>query len=258
MIEHWEKLAREVWPPLECEEVAGFSCAFAHGYSKRANSALASHAKAHAAPWLDRIRAVERHYGSKGLPAIFKLSAATPQALEDALVARDYALVDPTSVCFRAAGPLPKKPELSPPAAVQIGEEPEAFGAAWLAAVQQLGGVSDPQLESFRAIARSMPRPRAFSALRDEGSGKILAIGIGIVAAQALHVCEVATRPQLRGRGFARELVRSLIGWGEERGARWSWLQRVVANRGAAGLYRGLGFREHYRHWYRVSASVPS
>jgi N-acetylglutamate synthase len=55
-----------------------------------------------------------------------------------------------------------------------------------------------------------------------------------------------------RRRGYGHALVRGMLGWAAERGARHAYLQVVAANTPARRLYAGLGFREVYRYWYRI------
>ena len=64
----------------------------------------------------------------------------------------------------------------------------------------------------------------------------------------AAHVSSVATRPDARRRGHAREVMRLLVAWFDENGIPSQDLTTSVA---AEALYRSLGFTDHPEHYLR-------
>lgn len=53
-----------------------------------------------------------------------------------------------------------------------------------------------------------------------------------------------------RRRGLAKAVMRELVAWGAERGARTVWLHVETSNAPALALYDSLGFAEHHRMAY--------
>ena len=57
-----------------------------------------------------------------------------------------------------------------------------------------------------------------------------------------LHILDLATRPDARRKGIARQLVRAALGEGHRWGARKAFLEVRESNHTALALYRSLGF----------------
>jgi len=62
------------------------------------------------------------------------------------------------------------------------------------------------------------------------------------IAADELHVIDVATRPERRRRGVGRSLVATALAAGLDRGLRLALLEVRVTNRAAIALYESAGF----------------
>ena len=52
--------------------------------------------------------------------------------------------------------------------------------------------------------------------------------------------------------GYGEQLVRNLLMWGKQQGARAAYLQVMLNNAPALRLYAKIGFLEEYQYWYRV------
>ena len=70
--------------------------------------------------------------------------------------------------------------------------------------------------------------------------------------ADLVGIYDVFTRPDCRGRGFARALCEQLIGSARADGARIGYLQVDSDNLPARAVYRRLGFRDAYAYHYRT------
>lgn len=125
----------------------------------------------------------------------------------------------------------------------------------WRAALNRINGRGAPQAAVFDAAVARLEAPAAFAAVRREGrivSGAYAAFSDGWLCLEA-----VATDPDWRGRGLARQAVSALMGWGARQGARACALQVSEDNDAGLRLYRGLGFRrELYRYHYRRGRSA--
>jgi ribosomal-protein-alanine N-acetyltransferase len=69
---------------------------------------------------------------------------------------------------------------------------------------------------------------------------------VGFIVARALadeiHINNVAVKPEFRGRGIGRMLMKTALAWGRERHARQAILEVRAGNDRAHQLYRGCGF----------------
>ena len=80
---------------------------------------------------------------------------------------------------------------------------------------------------------------------------------VGFIVARELadeiHINNVAVRPEFRGRGIGRRLLRAAVAWGRQRRARQAVLEVRAGNEAAQQLYRSCGFavigrrRRYYR-----------
>ena len=69
---------------------------------------------------------------------------------------------------------------------------------------------------------------------------------VGFIVARELadeiHINNVAVKPEFRGRGIGRMLMKTALAWGGERHARQAVLEVRAGNDRAHQLYRGCGF----------------
>jgi ribosomal protein S18 acetylase RimI-like enzyme len=74
-----------------------------------------------------------------------------------------------------------------------------------------------------------------------------------VVERGPLGLFDIVSDPQRRRAGHGRRVVEGLMAWGRGRGAACAYLQVVATNARAIALYQSLGFREAYRHHYRIA-----
>ncbi|QOD05462.1 GNAT family N-acetyltransferase [Pseudarthrobacter sp. BIM B-2242] len=82
---------------------------------------------------------------------------------------------------------------------------------------------------------------------RPGGRGEVL----GGEAARWGGLYGMATRPDARRRGYARQIMQALLNEGTARRLAGYWLLVTAANQGAQQLYAGAGFSEAGRYLYR-------
>lgn len=265
MIRTIEELSLNAWPALQTTLADGWVHRFAEGYTRRANSVHPLY------PAEDdlatKVARSERLYRARGLPVIFKLTAAScPAELDAFLAARGYALDAPTSVqCLALAG--------GANSSARAGGAPPLYDAAQAGVGDVASSPADVELTAavtedwFDAFCRasnlaSQRRPiawqmlhaivpaTAFAAIRREG--KIVACGFAAAQDGYVGFYDIVTDPAYRRRGLAGQLMCGLLAWGRAQGATTAYLQVMLNNPPALALYAGLGFREVYRYWYRV------
>jgi len=232
-----ELISGRAWRAAEAATLGAWRLNAALGISGRINSCWPL-----GDPGLDvheAILAVERWYGARGLPPVFKLAdgATWPEDLGLSLSARGY---NPDTETILMAGPVvgAADPE------VAISQEPDAaFEAVFVGA----GPGGDDARERLETLART-PTPRGFGCIFRDGVPA--AIGACATEAPWTGIFAMRTLPDYRRLGLARRLLAALLAMSREAGARTAWLQVEAANQGAIRLYEGMGFAPAYRYRY--------
>ena len=243
-IEEFERRGFASWPAFETHELGGWELRAAGGLTGRSNSVqlLASEPATRAE--LDaRIDRCEAFYRERGQPVRFKLTeAACPDGIDERLAELGYARRSPTRVQAAELGSVP----LVPAGDVRI--EVRCSGA-WLEATARLNDVPADFRETWRGIVGRIERLICASV---GVGGEIQAVGLGSLDDGWLFMGAIATAPQARGRGLARQLVTALLAHAAGCGAVGGWLQVTEDNEPGLALYRRLGFDDVYGYWYRV------
>jgi N-acetylglutamate synthase len=235
-----EEASINAWPAMQQLLVDGWLLRFSQGFTKRANSVIPLYPDNR--PVTDKVRFCENVYARERLKCIFRLSSIGGHGELDAMLARrGYRHQDPTEVLGRS---LAGSAALSPRMCL-LGS------ARWLDAYGSLTGMSEAARRLHGAILRAIPLPCAYAVIGTPNAP--LACGLAVVEDDVMGLFDVVTAPDARRRGHGRELVSSLLAWGESQGARFAYLQMVEDNHPARGLYVGLGFATLYRYWYRIA-----
>jgi len=231
-----EAAAHLAWPPAVTEQRDGWIMRYGDGFSRRLNSvtigpdAAADHVA-------ERLAGAGEWLSAHGTPLVARLTTASPVSIDAALGELGLVVEGRTVVMTADLEPSPTTPQV-PPAA----PSPD-----WLAAQETWMGISDSQ--GWRTVLGRINPPSAF--VERVVDGRVVAVGIGVVRDGWLGIFEVTTDPALRRKGYARGLVDSLRGWGVAAGASSAFLQVVETNHPAIELYKGFGFTDAYRYWYR-------
>ncbi|RJP53186.1 MAG: ribosomal-protein-alanine N-acetyltransferase [Anaerolineaceae bacterium] len=97
---------------------------------------------------------------------------------------------------------------------------------------------------SFRFELTDNPASRCWVADLD---GKVIAMLVGWLIVDELHVATIATHPDFRGRGIGRDLLLRALHLAKAEGARKSFLEVREGNEVARAMYRKFGFVEEGR-----------
>jgi ribosomal protein S18 acetylase RimI-like enzyme len=228
-----ERLTLRAWPALEEEEYDGWRLRAAQGYTGRANAVAPL-----VAGRLDlavKIPHCEQWYAERGLPAKFRVTRfSQPGNLDATLAGRGFAQVEDVMVMTATLGGA------TPDSAVD-GALVELTLEEWFAAK------SAPVQRAI--LERIQPKHWLLGwRCNDELVGRVL----GVVEDGWLGVFNLSVVPAQQRKGFGRALMRALTEHARQQGAQQTYLQVVAENAAAVGFYRGLGFREAYRYWYRT------
>ena len=234
-----EEASLNAWPALNTLLYDGWILRFARGYTKRANSVTPLYAGE-----LDadaKLDFCAEQYRRQGLRPIFRLAQCNSIAgLDPRLAERAYDKIDLTSVQGRL---LRQEFDFAEQAAV-IDLSP------WLDTFHALNpGRRDG--ETHEAILRRIIGRLCPMVLCD-GTG-IVACGLGVLQGAYLGLFDIVTRESDRRKGYGRKVTKSLLAWGQNQGASYSYLQVMLSNNPAQALYAQLDFSELYRYWYRIA-----
>ena len=234
-----EEIAARGWPPVEVEQLGGWRLRASEGWTGRGNSVLPL-----ADPGLPldaALDAVTRWYAARDLPPRMHVPLPVAADLDAVLADHGWKLSTPTEV--QVAPVRTALRTVRDAAAVDLAAEPDD---AWLGVYRYRGGALPP-------VARQVLTGRdrvAFASVR-EGDA-VLATGRAVVDDDWTGVTAVEVAPAARGHGLAKAIMRGLLRWGADNGARWAYLQVAEDNTAALGLYARLGFSVHHRYHYRV------
>ncbi len=214
------RVLETTWPPAARREASGWVLRDGAGGGKRVSAATAlPRADPAAAPDLVQIRPGD-------------------DALDAALAARGYEVVDPTVLYLAPsrtlAGPLPHG------TAYWMRERLAVVEEIWAA-----GGIGPERL----AVMDRAPEPKAMLLCR--AGDRAAAAGFVAAAECIAMVHAVEVLPGLRRRGAARLTMRAAANWALGHDAPWLTLAVTAANAPARALYTGLGMTEAARYHYR-------
>jgi ribosomal protein S18 acetylase RimI-like enzyme len=242
-----EALMDAAWPAPDREESGGWVFRAASGVTQRANSIWprpepeeSQHER------LALLREARAWYRRRRLPVIFQVfDNARSSALNADLDEEGFTRQSETLILVRGAG----GDEPAPDAGVELSAQPTE---EWLRLWWSVDGRGDREsLATARGILEGC---RSLYALVRDDDGVPAAVGRLAVPGGADSrgglYC-MATRPDARRRGYAKRVLRSLLGAGAAQGLDGYWLLVTAANSGARELYARAGFREAGRYCYR-------
>ncbi len=240
-----ERAARAL-PAQQAEDAEGWWLRYAPGCAWWVGTVL-PHADAGPGELARRVVRAEEFYAGHRTAARFQVSPpACPAALDTVLAGRGYRRQAPVSLqvasTARVLGQLP-----AGPLRVRVDDRPtRAWFGAWHAAAGQGG---DPRAE-WDLLGR-VPRPSAYACVMT--GDVVVAVGRAVADAGWAGVFGMATLPQARGKGAARQVLAALARWAGAREAGRMYLQVERGNSPALRLYGRAGFSELCGYHYRVA-----
>jgi len=234
-----ERATYASWPAFEEEHYRGWLLRFAGGCMKRANSVNAKSPTQGDLP--EAIAHCESFYKARRQPAIFRLPSFVDDPNFDLhLAGAGYDFIDPSLVLCQ---PLDSAANVT---SQLITLDP----APWLEIYDHISGVDPIKRPIHARILAMVPAPCLFAIVEHEGEP--VACGLGIIHQSFFGIFDVITRPQNRRQGHGAQLVKSMLAWAPNHGARHAYVQVLAANARAIRLYEKLGYRRLYHYWYRV------
>lgn len=248
-----EELSLNAWPGHHTFLYDGWLLRFSEGYTQRANSINPLY-PGHEPDLTRKIKVCEEWYASKGLPTIFKLTAASiPSNLDEVLDSMGYAKIEPVGVQTVALGDLQSFLGDTTPANNEFHLIQEnQLKPDWLLAWLHLTNISIGHWANVEKLLGNILPAHCF--LRLENAGQTVAVGLAVYERGYVGLFDIVTNPAFQRQGWGKRLVIELLRWGQSQGATTAYLQVTTTNTAALQLYAALGFREVYRYWYRVKS----
>ncbi|MHA3701686.1 GNAT family N-acetyltransferase [Jatrophihabitans sp. YIM 134969] len=242
------------WQAEEVEEsVDGWLLRADHGVTGRANTALALRTPKR--PLAEAVADTRAWYAERGLPLGITVPLPARSLLDGGLeeycgltadIADDVHVLVARVDTLLAAAPAPT-------AVVALSNDPDD---RWFAVHRGGATAGDPVMQ---AILKRHDRVAFASVLSGDD---VVAIGRAVVddapvgrdgrpGTRWLGITGLDVAPDVRGRGLARTVLRSLWEWGAEQGATRSYLQVASGNQPAIRLYLSSGYWHHHDYRYR-------
>lgn len=222
-----EIACRAAWPAQSETMIGGWCARLSGGTTRRVNSL--NQMPGCAALDEGVIDQMEAHYARREQPALVRLMSFVCHS-ERPLLRRGYQPEGHTTTLL--ADLARDRTRLGEGAVVSRTPEPD-----WIAARGRIAR-SDPDL--FRSMLALIDHDSLFAA--SKSGGVIQSVAYGVIVDGLLVIESVATDPEHRGAGLARNTVGSLIDCAARRGVEKSVLQVVTDNVPARALYRSLGY----------------
>jgi RimJ/RimL family protein N-acetyltransferase len=242
MVTNIEELSLNAWASLQTVLYDGWIIRFANGYTKRANSVNPLYpSNVNVA---DKLQFCENLYREKGLPIVFKITPSVyPGNLDDILKENGYKKDSPTSV--QTVNLETTNFQLSSEANIQENPSSE-----WLENFCRMSSISEIQKEALQKILLNIVPSHCFVSIKS--SGKVIACGLGVLQSGYIGLFDIVTDKDFRNRGYGNKIVKSILAWGKQWGAKNAYLQVMLDNAPALYLYSSIGFTERYQYWYRI------
>lgn len=241
MIRQFEELSLNAWPAAATLFYDGWVLRFTGGYTRRANSINPLYPSTLGME--EKIHACEQVYRAEHLPVIFKMTPATEPGLDARLADLGYQYEAVTSVHVLDLSdwndPLTGLSVLS-----------TELTDPWLADFSRMSGIQGSSRALHRQILGAIHPPACYASAR--AAGQPAACGLGVLDSGCIGLYDIITDAAFRRQGCGERIVRDLLTWGKQNGARVAYLQVMLNNAPALRLYEKVGFREAYRYWYRV------
>jgi ribosomal protein S18 acetylase RimI-like enzyme len=245
ILQRIEEASLNSWPALQQILLDGWLLRFSNGYTKRANSVNPRYISSMDID--EKVAICEKLYAEKDLPTIFRFTSIYPiPDLDQLLEQRGYRKIDPTLVLHLELRDHTFEPTSS---ALLRCEQLDD----WMDIFCQFSGSALEEHQMHKQLLQAIPSQRYLASL--VVSGEVVACGLGVLDNAYFGIFDLVTDPMQRRRGFARQLILSMLNWAQKKGGLHAYLHVTSRNEAARGLYAKLGFRQAYHYWYRIRQS---
>jgi GNAT superfamily N-acetyltransferase len=242
MVTNIEEHSLNAWTSLQTVLYDGWIIRFANGYTKRANSVNPLYPSS--INVADKLQFCENIYRERNLPVVFKITPSVyPSNLDRVLDERKYQKDSLTSVQTIDLETI--NFQLSSDIDIQVNLQNE-----WLESFCNMSSITETQKDVLQKILLNIVPSHCFVSIKY--NNRIIACGLGVLQSGYIGLFDIVTDQDFRNQGYGDKIVKGILTWGKNRGAKNAYLQVMLNNASALYLYSKIGFTEQYQYWYRV------
>lgn len=238
-----EELSMNALPAIQTYVYDGWILRFADGYTKRANSVNPIYSSSEELN--SKIEKSENIYRDKNLKIVYKMTEqVSPENLDSILEKNGYFMDGLTSVQVLSLEDYD----------VEIGHKAIVYDTLqdkWFINFCKLNRIGEKDQLTLKKILNNIISKTCYFLLSNEND-EILACGMCVLERDCIGLFDIVTTEEYRNRGYGSILIRNILQWGKDNGAKNAYLQVMLNNAPALKLYAKLGFEELYRYWYRI------
>jgi ribosomal protein S18 acetylase RimI-like enzyme len=236
-----EELSMNAWPSIQTMLYDGWVIRMANGYTKRANSINPIYNSKNELD--EKIEYCKELYTKYNLPTIYKIIDCEDYKLIDKkLETLNYELVDITSVQISNEISILKNNFTG----IIIDTE---FDTKWINGFIECGNIKKEYIETIKIMLKNITGNKIV--IYKESGGKIAGCGYGVIENNFVGIFDIIVKENERGKGYGKEIVKTILSEAGKHGIKKSYLQVVENNIIAKNLYEKLGYKEEYKYWYR-------
>jgi ribosomal protein S18 acetylase RimI-like enzyme len=241
-IQKYEELSMRAWPSSRTILYDGWIVRLSSGITKRANSINPLYSSV--IEMNKKISYCEHLYKKHNLPTVYKLTPSNISAKLDVLLDNSgYEVIDKTS--FQILDITDTKRCRYDNIYIS-----QTFSDNWLKDFIRLGKKNMKDYDGHKTIITAIDSIVGYVTL--EVDSETIGCAIAVLEGDYLGIFDLVISKQHRGEGYGTNMIETILGWGENSGAKEAYLQVTTENKAALKLYSKIGFREIYQYWYRA------
>lgn len=237
----YEELSLNAHPALQTQFYDGWVLRFANRYTNRANSINPLYPSV--IDLQTKIAECEKRYFAQGLPAVYKLTDGSDPLIDKSLDEHGYAMVTPTYVLDMD---LRDKDFSSGDCVLTSHADSE-----WLNAYFSFSRYTDKvKMKTAKQILENVKSTMICGRIAKDGI--TVACGSAVIECGYMGLLNIVVDEPQRGKGYGKEICKSLLAAAKRLNAHTAYLQVVQSNQTALNLYTKLDYKNVYSYWYRV------
>ena len=236
-----EELSMNAWPSIQTVVYDGWIIRLANGYTKRANSINPIyHSKINLE---EKIQYCKKIYAKYNLPAVYKLVECDEhKIIDNKLSTLKYEIVDITSVQICNDIKILEKDY----SGINMSTD---FNREWINGFIECSNIKTEFTNTLKTMLENITGDKIV--IYKETNNEIIGCGYGVIESEYVGLFDIIVKENKRGNGYGKEIVESLLSEARKAGIKKSYLQVVNNNEIAKRLYKGIGYSEKYKYWYR-------
>lgn len=243
-----EEILLNAFPSVEREIYDGWILNFSSGYTYRANCIYPFYASNYNLK--DKIKHCEKQYRELFLPAVYKMTVAVPQELDELLEIQGYKVVKYVDVLCRSLEDWQESTDYCMNDEYMLLAQ-TVMDDEWLDGVNQLIEIPFPSMEKVqKKIFQQIRLP--IVCVKVLHNGKVIGTGLGVLERNYIGLYAIHVQKDYRCQGLGFKICSTIMTYGRKAGATKAHLQVRQGNDSAFQMYRRLGFDMIYTQWFRM------